>query len=310
MAEMMSDYIEIGPVPDYTEIKPRLQTEWRWLIAVAFYCCGLGAGTYVISLYYNFIAGMVIGYLISSVVGSLALFFDAGHGFRAWRAATNFRTSWISRGIVFITFFSIFGLLSIVGHLNLLASFSAGGLPVTIADVLTVIFGLAIMFYSGFVMSFSPSISFWNNALVPVIFLVYSFLGGLSLLLLVSSVFPEHGGLDVAFLNRIELGLILLTLFTILVYVVNARDSLPATGLAARRWLGGSAFWIGVIVVGLIIPLIVAAYLSVKGGDPAAVAVGLSICGFLELIGGFIFRAILLNSGYYSPLLSIGRKTV
>lgn len=303
MVERMHDYVKIYPLPDYGVIKARPQIQWRLLIAVAFYCCGLGAGTYMFSLYYGFTAGMIIGYLTNVVVGTMALFFDAGHGFRVWRAWRGLKTSWISRGVVFITSFGIFGFLSIIGHLNLFASFSAGSSLVATMDILTVIFGLAIMFYSGFVISFSPAVPFWNNAVVPVIFLLYSFLGGLSLLLAASPFFPGHG-LDIHLLERVELVLILLTIFAVLVYLVNALSSVTASKLAAISWLKDWAFWIGVVVVGLILPLVLGLYSSFYIADPNSRILGLAASGFMELIGGFIFRVVTLNAGYYSPLFS------
>ena len=306
MIERMPDYIKILPEPDYAEIKARPQTQWRGLIALAFYCCGLGAGTYIFSLYYNFVWGMIIGYLINAGIGGLALFFDAGHGFRVWRAVTNFKRAWISRGVVFISCFSTFGFLSIIGHLNLLVSFSTGTPLVTAMDILTVIFGVAIMFYSGFVMSFSASLPFWNSALVPVIFLVYSFLGGLSLLLAVTPFFTAHG-LDIHLLEKIELALMLLTFFSIMVYLVNSYGP-GSTRFAATKWLRSLLFWIGVVVIGLMIPLLIGFYVFFGITDPTFRIFGLSAVGFLELIGGFIFRFILLDAGHYSPLLSRDRR--
>ena len=307
MVKSVSEYTKIFPKPDYIEVRARPQVEWRWLISIAFYSGGLGVGTYIFSLFYKFTAGMIIGYVIAALLMNAALFFDAGKGFRVWRAVKNFKTSWISRGIVFISFFSIFGFLSIIGHLNLLGPFSVGSPLVMTMEILAVIFGLGVMFYSGFVMSFSTSLPFWNNALVPMIFLIYSFLGGLSLLLAVSPFFPAHG-MDIDLMEKLELMLILLTLFSILVYVVNSLESGQTPRLSVTKWLKNPAFWLGIIVVGLLLPFFLGIWAFFRVADLNMGAVYLSIAGFMELVGGFIFRFILLDVGYFAPLLNKERK--
>ena len=95
------------------------QREWRWLIAIAFYVGGLGCGAFIISLYFDFMPGMIAGFLITAVLKGGAHVFYLGHPLRAWRAFTRPHVSWISRGLIFVFGFSIFGFLYIIARLNL-----------------------------------------------------------------------------------------------------------------------------------------------------------------------------------------------
>ena len=78
--------------------------------------------------------------------------------------------------------------------------------------------------------------------------------------------------------------------------------------MGASTWLKNPGFWVGVGVIGLVLPLIIGFYCVFKVNDPVKSAIGLSIAGFLELFGGFIFRFILLKAGYFAPLITRERR--
>jgi sulfite dehydrogenase (quinone) subunit SoeC len=65
------------------------QTEWvegrGFLLVLAFFLGGLGAGLYLLSMYLNFFAGMVTGFLIVAVGKGGAHFMFLGKPWRFWR---------------------------------------------------------------------------------------------------------------------------------------------------------------------------------------------------------------------------------
>jgi hypothetical protein len=77
-----------------------VQREWAWLITCAFFCGGVGAGTFVVSFFDKFEVGMIAGLLIVGVLKTTAHVLFLGHPLRAWRAVRGWRTSWISRGVM------------------------------------------------------------------------------------------------------------------------------------------------------------------------------------------------------------------
>jgi len=75
------------------------QAWWNWLIGTAFFCGGLGAGVFLISLATGQRLGMIVGYLIVVLGKNGAHLLYLGRPERFWRAAMRPDRSWIARGI-------------------------------------------------------------------------------------------------------------------------------------------------------------------------------------------------------------------
>lgn len=89
----------------------RTQEEWSWLIATAFFLGEIGAGLFFISFFLNYKLGALIGLLIVALGKNTAHLLYLGHPLRAWRAVLKPQTSWISRGLISVVVFMIFGFL-------------------------------------------------------------------------------------------------------------------------------------------------------------------------------------------------------
>jgi hypothetical protein len=89
-------------------IRKTPQTEWikgqGVFICFAFFLGGISGGLYLASLYFNNITGMLVAWVLALAMGG---FYMLHLGQRSplcvWRMVLNPRTSWISRGLTFVT---------------------------------------------------------------------------------------------------------------------------------------------------------------------------------------------------------------
>jgi len=157
----------------------RLQRAWGLLVINYLFLGGAGAGLYLASLWVGSAWGELSGLVVVGV-GTLFLFRDLGRPERFWRAFMRPRTSWISRGTIVITLLGGLGGLHALSALTGLGAGPAQSALAVAAGCMAVV----VMVYTGFVLSPSPAIPFWNSAFFPMIFLAYSLLAGLDILIL------------------------------------------------------------------------------------------------------------------------------
>ncbi|MCL5959221.1 MAG: hypothetical protein M1358_07870 [Chloroflexi bacterium] len=87
----------------------REQTEWKWLIASAFFLGGLGSGLFLVSAHMDFPVGLALGLVVVLVGKNTAHLLYLGRPERFWRALANPAASWISRGFFATVAFAVFG---------------------------------------------------------------------------------------------------------------------------------------------------------------------------------------------------------
>lgn len=278
------------------------QREWRHLILFAFFLGGLGTGTFIISTALGLVSGSITGYLLTVVGKNLCHLLYLGRPERFWRMLMRPRTSWIARGAIGILIFSVTGLPVILHQLQVL---TLG--PELYWTLVAVSFaaGFWVMLYTGFVMSASPSIPAWNSTLVPLLFVLYGFLGGLDIILVILGLQGGRAGdllVAVTTLELWELGLLLCACLLTVMYVAIMSTGTRTTREAARRLLRGELaviFLGGVVGFGLLIPLA----LTVLGLWLGPLPIAQILTGLLALSGSLLFRWALLRVGLYAPLI-------
>jgi formate-dependent nitrite reductase membrane component NrfD len=261
------------------------------LIAVAFFCGGVAGGLYLVSLYFNNLWGMFIGWLFALGMG----LFDVVHlskPTRAWRIAFRPNSSWISRGFLFVIFF--IGAAAI----QLALSYWAAGNPAeTFFKIVAGILAFGVAIYSGFVVGFVNGIKFWNSALMPVLFVVAGLTGGSAILLAVAAYTSAANSATVQVLARF-----MLVFYAIVIFIhlwVSTYSSPPARDSAIMILKGSLAglFWLVMVLVGIVIPLVL---VSMAGPGSSAV---LMVSAAMVLLGNLALRYVVLKAGRYSPLL-------
>lgn len=269
------------------------QEEWGWLLALDLFFAGMGAGLFLFFLMFNlppFVALLSLGFV---ALGAIVLLVELGHPLRAWRALCKPFSSWISRGVICVTLFIVFGALYSASGFDSLAWLAPqseaarraiGGLAAMAA--------LFVILYPGFVLAASPSIPFWNSPLLPVLFLTHSLMVASGLLFLLDSLGLMTANLQaVVFLAEI---LIIVNLALGAMYLAISRGSGLANRESVRRLnegFLGLLFQGGVIFIGMVIPLLMVLWL------PSVIA----LAGLFILIGGLLFRYCVLKAGVYVP---------
>jgi hypothetical protein len=98
--------------PEYEwMIEPTQQEEWiegqgayLWL---AFFFSEIGAGIYFVSLFIDFSAGLILGYLMALGLGGWLHMRYLGNPMRGWRILTKYKTSELARGMWIIMAFAV-----------------------------------------------------------------------------------------------------------------------------------------------------------------------------------------------------------
>lgn len=251
----------------------------------------LGGGLYLVSLYFNTVAGMLIGWLMIVVVKSALHFAHLGKPSRFWRLFLRAGTSWLARGLLFVVLFAVFG------GLQLFLSYSFPGSSVELFfRIFAAVLALLVVAYSGFVMNYVNGIPFWNSALLPLLFLVFGVLGGLALLLLILPAGDRGATL------RLMPLLVCASVCLLALYLWSATYMGPAARRSVRELVQGRLalyLWGGIGVCGVLVPVLTTLYMYLARSQ-SSVLLDASALGLL--IGVFSLNFCMLKAGVYRPL--------
>ncbi len=278
---------------DFT-VELRSQEEWSWLLAIDLFLGGLGGGLFMLAQIFGLGPAVQLLALGLVVVGALVLLMELGHPLRAWRALLRPTSSWISRGVIFVTLFLVFGVLYIApafGPFSWLP-WDADTLGGRILGAVAGISAFFVTLYPGFVLSASPSIPFWNSPLLPVLFLAQSLMGASSVIILISSLLASSAAVqEINFLTAL---LVAANFILIAIHLLVMSGSGLAAKEAVRRLSEGPLGWTfaaGVVLAGTVVPLLLVLWV------PSASV----LAGALILIGALLFRYCVLKAGVYVP---------
>ncbi len=276
------------------------QTEWiekrGILLWLAFYTGGLGGGLYIISLLFNNPWGMLVGWLIVSILKGGFHFLFLGKPTRFWRMLTRPQTSWLARGFIFVVLFAGFGFLQLITQVFLPHS----GLNLTL-KVIAGIMALCVATYTGLILNNVKGVPFWSLPILPLMFVVCSLLGGFGITILIH-LLGVHLNIE-----AVEAGskvFLILNALLLAIYLVLAFKKESAGKKSVVEQIQGTMsgqFWIGVVSLGVVIPLGIIFYSYFTKEASAVLLIMGVIC---EVIGGMMLRYCILKAGIYTPLLS------
>ena len=99
-------------------LRSTYQQEWITqrgiLLWLAMYAGGLGGGLYLVSLYFNSFIGMLVSLLIVAGLKGGFHFAYLGKPLRFWRIMFRPRTSWLTRGFIFVVLFVGFAAIQLM----------------------------------------------------------------------------------------------------------------------------------------------------------------------------------------------------
>lgn len=284
-------------------VKYTRETEWiekgGKLLWFAFVVGGLGTGLYLLSLYINSLLGIFLGWATVLILKGGFHLLDLGKPQRVWRIITNLKTSWISRGMLFVGGFGLFGLLQMAP--SLLPSLPWSADSVTLKTI-AAIFAFLVMIYQGFTISYVRAISLWNSGIVPIMFASYAFFGGFGLTLLIA-LSTGMGSEILWFLDSGFRFTVFSTAIITVVFLLNVNYTDEAGKVSVKTITSGQAakfFYLGVVICGFILPLIysITSYLT-HSISPFLLIIG--VIG--QIIGSFSLIYCLLRAGLYIPLV-------
>ncbi len=298
------------------------QSVWRWKIAAYLFLAGTGAGALIVGILGDF-TGYVVSAKISVALGvplvALSTWFlilDLGHPEKFFTAVLHPSTSWISRGFLIVSALLISG-----GVLTILWIWPCGrildgnqGLRMAV-EIIVLGLAVATCVYTGILIGIVVSRPFWNNPLLPVLFLISAVSTGIGGLFFITPIVRATLGVSSSetarFLIHLEWADMILLLsegITIYLYLTVVYSRAPeAAGLLLRGKLSGM-FWGGFLGAGLFIPALIELFDWADQKTPPLLA--LLITGTLLLAGGFLMRLLILAAGIRSPLIVRARFRV
>ena len=291
-------------------VKPMHQREWierrGIMIWIAETFTSLGAGLYLVSLFINSWWGLLVGWLIIMFLKLPLHIAYFGKPWRFYRTLPPFsnawKTSWFARGILFSVFFGTFGFVQLVfgqpDLANLIGSSIANPIYYTFG-VLAGLSAVGVGIYGGFIMNYVKGIPFWNQGLLPVVFILAGVADGFGLAM---GVGLAGGDASVAWAETGSSYLLIINILLIIVYLISARYTSETAKISVQELLKGPSaymFWGGLVTLGMIIPAVVS-LVSLLG---EASTVLLIIAIVAHTLGAFALKYCLLKVGIYRPLL-------
>ena len=282
-------------------VKHTPQTEWierrgilMWLAEVFG---GLGAGLYLVALYFDSLWGMFIGWLIIiAFKGGFHLAY-LGKPLRFWRILLRPQTSWMARGFIFMLLFIVFGAIQLI---------FSNWLPGTAGEfVFKILAGLAaflVAIYTGFVMNYVNGIQLWNSALLPLLFVLTGVLDGFALVMAIALF---GGNIDIMATEAASRILLITTAAVIAVYLWSATYMGPSGRQAVIELIRGNlapVLWVGVVLCGIVLPVCisVSTYFAGEASSPLLITAIIS-----EMVGAFTLKYAILKAGIYAPLIPV-----
>ena len=288
-------------------------SHWTWTIAAFLWFVGIaGMG----SVAYYFVRGKALGITIfaSLVIG---LLFVVSHLSRWWNLpialfnavlewSFNFQ-SWMFWGFLILSVHLVFALVVLIRHLDFLRNYSLLRMIGDVADnnLFLGVFG-AVGFmatvYSGFLIAAASGIPFWNTALIPVLWVISASVAAVALIELYH-VFGWTDEKAASIGMRLGLGLDVMKLLAILAFLyIAATVGTIGAQYSADLMISGdlaSFTWIGIIGIGILLPMILAVF-SMKFGERKPV---MFVSSIAALVGVFMLRATILLAGVWEPLV-------
>lgn len=282
---------------------------WTWPIAGYLFLGGLGAGMIIVASVADLFFGVgnlfipcALGSLVALGLGSFLLIFELGRPFQFWRVFSKEKAI-LTFGAWMVIALIIFDLVYLSFWFVFIPWHTAEVLRQIIA-VVCLVLGCGVMLYTGVELSSMKARVFWNTPALPILFALSGLLVGTAADLLMISIVPYNWDVAISAAlatttlplaeTQAMLGVVMtiLTVFTLVatfIYVLMMYFSASSGAkAAATRWLKGSyawTFWGGLVIVGLVIPLVLSAFASLAMNLLAAV---------LLIIGGLFLRFLVV----------------
>lgn len=282
-------------------VYPTLQTTWirgkGLLLFFGLFLVEFGAGIFLAASVLHSQWGQLAGWLLSGVLGGGCHFLFLGHPFRIYKAVRRPGKSWISRGLIIIFLFQLFGFFHLI-----FSYFSMHFLWIT---VMANVMAIATILYGGYEIADVKSIKTWNSSFLPIQMLIRSFFIGLAIVL----VFNMLIGLDDPNINLkkwLQMTL-LINICLLFINIVSTGFEEGKERLSISMMLKGSLkwiFWPLIVIGGMALPLITTSFsFSAYLGEKETII--FLIIVLLQVVADSLLRYSLIRSGYYQSIFPV-----
>lgn len=286
---------------------------WGWIIALYLFLGGVGAGAYVTAAAAELLGKKYEGiakagaYLSPAVLifGSVLLLFDLGDPIRGMLIPISFVNpgSWMAIGAWLLLILIVLGVIY--------AAAWQRGAPRSVRLVLAIIgapVGVAVGAYTGYLISVVEFVPFWYTDLIPLLFTISAMSTGLAGACLLALT-PKFGVLtsDVeegsSLFSKLDALLIIAEIAVIAIFIKTVAAVGGAALTSVNLVTAGKyaiAFWGGVILLGLVVPLLFTGISLLK---KSLAAKHLTYEFGLVLFGGLVLRFVILYGAVKQPIV-------
>jgi len=273
-----------------------------WGVSISWYLflAGLGAGSFIFAIVSGWknpeagkvkFAGMLVG-LVAVAFGTLLLVFDAKAGLqnpaRFFCLLSN-PTSVMSWGT---------GLLSVFLIIDFIELILLGVKKSTpkVLDWIGVVTALGVAIYTGLLLGAAAGFPLWNIGILPILFLVSAISTGFAAGSLAGRCASSEQLAHISFDHKLTIWLPAVEAALIMLLLAVTAGTTGSGAAAATKsvaaLLSGSyalCFWLGLIVVGLVVPFVLE-FLAQKKNSRSAIPFA-QVC---VMVGGFILRYLII----------------
>ena len=261
-------------------------------LIVGHFLSGVGVGTWLFSLWFEFTLGLWIAWAVVGLSGIAHLSFLGRPG-RFWMMF-RLQKSWIARGFLGMNLFLPGAFLYLL---------YPEGVAGTFFLALSLAGSLVLIVYKGNVYAASKGIPFWNSPVVPILYATYAIRGGVAALLVI---LPFAGAeLQVHSVEIIELWVAVSAGVMLAFYLGVMRHTNLAASRSVVELVRGRVaipFYAGTVGAGLVVPIVIGLL-----GMASPLSTGILILGgALALVGDFFAKYAIAKAGVFTPLMPPG----
>ena len=237
--------------------------------------------------------------IVAIVIGLIMLMVDAKAGLhnpgRFFLLFSN-PASMMSLGVYFITAYLI------VAVVSLILDIAKKGVPAWL-NVLAVLCALLVAAYTGLLLGMATPYPLWNNAALPVLFVVSGASAGLAAIMCLVRAMNKPAAGQMTLAKKAGLVLPVLEAFILVcMLVVVAADGGAGSASVAGLTCGKYAvlFWLVLVLIGLAVPLALELVNAKRSEGSAAMGYLADAC---TLVGGFTLRYLVVFAAVVTLVL-------
>ncbi len=281
------------------------QESFEILIALYLFLAGVGAGAilsaaaadlYNREMFINYIKAASLLGMPLVAIGCGFLLLDLGQGLsKPWLLIFLFANpaSVISWGTAILSLFIVAAFVYALSNFGKFISVSGKWLRVVLIALSVLTAG-----YTAVLLGSLKAIPFWNQSVLPALFLVSAASTGIAATIILSKIL--YKGQDQGSTGKFHVYLIIAETVLIAGMLFIGLSGVPEMVFSVKALLSGTfafQFWLFFVIMGLIIPLTVSV-MELKGSH---VGVGIVLCAeALTLFGGFFLRYLILHAGTFT----------